>query len=104
MTQFDIYTNTNPDSKKNIPFLLDIQPDLLSSLTTRVVVPLVLSSKIKKPIKNLMPQFIIQNSSVVMSTSELASVSIKLLTHKLGSLQNRRNEIIAALDFLFTGF
>ncbi len=103
MAQFDIYANTNPESKKNMPFLLDVQSDLLSELSTRVVIPLVLSSKVKKPLNNLMPQFTIQNTTVMMSTAELASISIRLLTHKIGSLQNRRNEIIASLDFLITG-
>lgn len=103
MAQFDIYTNTNPESKKNIPYLLDIQSDLLSSLSTRVVVPLILSNKVKKPIKHLMPLFTIQNSTLVMSTAELASVSVHLLTQKSGSLDHKRDEIIAALDFLFTG-
>jgi toxin CcdB len=103
MAQFDVYANTNPDSKKNIPFLLDIQSDLLSSLSTRVVIPMIISSKVKKPINHLMPQFIIQNTTVVISTAELASISTRMLTQKLGSLQSKRNEIIAALDFLFTG-
>jgi len=40
MAQFDVCTNPNPASAKRIPYLLDVQSDLLSSLATRVVVPL----------------------------------------------------------------
>lgn len=50
-----------------------------------------------------MPQFTIQNTTVVTSTVEIASAPIRILTQKLESLQNNRNEIITASDFLFTG-
>lgn len=40
MTQFTDYKNKNPHTRVAVPFLLDIQNDLLSALETRVVVPL----------------------------------------------------------------
>ena len=39
-----------------------------------------------------------------MSTAELAGVTVHILGEKVCSLKEQRNEIIAALDFLFTGF
>jgi toxin CcdB len=39
-----------------------------------------------------------------MSTAELAGVAVHDLGEKVGSLEDQRNEIIAALDFLVTGF
>jgi toxin CcdB len=39
-----------------------------------------------------------------MSTSELAGVNLYALGDKVCSLKEHRAEIIAALDFLFTGF
>ncbi|MFA6922059.1 MAG: CcdB family protein [Gallionella sp.] len=38
-----------------------------------------------------------------MSTAELAGVSCRSLGDKVASLANKRSEIIAALDLLFTG-
>jgi toxin CcdB len=38
-----------------------------------------------------------------MSTAELAGVSNRALGEKVASLKNKRDEIIAALDLLFTG-
>ena len=38
MAQFDVYRNTNPATRTRIPYLLDIQSDLLESISTRVVV------------------------------------------------------------------
>jgi toxin CcdB len=38
-----------------------------------------------------------------MSTAELAGVSIRALGDKVASLKSKRDEIIAALDLMFTG-
>ena len=40
MAQFDVYRNPNPATRARIPYLLDVQSDLLEPLATRVVVPL----------------------------------------------------------------
>ena len=54
--------------------------------------------------KYLNPEFKINKTKVVMSTAELAGVPVNILGKKVDSLAGHRNEIIAALDFLFTGF
>ena len=104
MAQFDVYENPNPETNQSIPYLLDVQADLFDNLTTRVVVPLIAVSAMGKAAKHLNPQFKINRTSVVMSTAELAGVNLKILGQKVCSLKEMRNEIIAALDFLFTGF
>ncbi|HEU0186307.1 MAG TPA: CcdB family protein [Gallionellaceae bacterium] len=103
MAQFDVYLNPNPATRKAIPYLLDVQADLLGTLATHVVVPLVLADEMKLNIKQLNPQFKIKGVSVVMSTAELAGVSTRAYGEKVVSLKNKRDEIIAALDLLFTG-
>jgi toxin CcdB len=104
MAQFDVYENQNPESKESIPYLLDLQADLLENLSTRVVVPLVTVAAMGKAAKYLNPQFKIKRTTVIMSTAELAGVDLHVLGNKVCSLREHRFEIIAALDFLFTGF
>jgi toxin CcdB len=104
MAQFDVYENQNPETKESIPYLLDLQADLLENLTTRVVVPLVTVAAMGKAAKYLNPQFKIKRTTVIMSTAELAGVNLNVLGNKVCSLREQRFEIIAALDFLFTGF
>ena len=103
MAQFDVYLNPNPGTRKTIPYLLDVQADLLDTLATRVVVPLVLIEEMGLAAKRLNPQFKIKGEAVVMSTAELAGVSTRSLGDKVASLKNKRDEIIAALDLLLTG-
>jgi toxin CcdB len=104
MAQFDVYANPNPATKRTIPFLLDIQTDLLNNLTTRVVIPLYTVSAMGKAAKHLNIQFSLKRITVIMSTAELAGVAVNSLGDKVCSLKEHRNEIIAAIDFLVTGF
>lgn len=103
MAQYDVYLNTNADTRDVIPFLLDVQADLLDMLSTRVVVPLVVAEEMTLAAKHLNPQFKIKGVAVVMSTAELAGVPGRSLGDKVISIKNKRDEIIAALDLLFTG-
>jgi len=101
MAQFDVYENTNAKTKIDIPFLLDIQNDILKDLSTRVVVPLVLNMQAAK---NLNPQFEIDNLTLTMSTAELAGVSKDKLGLVVCSVEDKKHEIISAVDFMITGF
>jgi toxin CcdB len=103
MAQFDVYLNPNPATRKAIPYLLDVQADLLDTLATRAVVPLVLVTEMGLAAKILNPKFKIKNTAVVMSTAELAGIPLRSLGDKIASLKSKRDEIIAALDLLFTG-
>lgn len=103
MSQFDVYRNRNPQTRREIPYLLDVQSDLLGPLSTCVVVPLALAAEMNEPAKRLNPQFEIENTTVVMSTAELAGIPRRALGEKTGTLKEQRAEIMAALDLLFTG-
>lgn len=101
MAQFDVYENLNDRTKENIPYLLNIQNDILKNLTTRVVIPLVKDSI---TINLLNPKFTINQIDVILSTVEMASIPIDILGNKVCSLKDKREEIIGAVDFLVTGF
>ena len=103
MAQFDVYLNPNAATRKLIPYLLDVQADLLDTLATRVVVPLILAEEMGLAAKHLNPQFKIKGVAVVMSSAELAGVPNRSLGDKVATLKNKRDEIIAALDLLITG-
>ena len=103
MAQFDIYRNPSPDAKY-VPYLLDVQGDLLTGIDTRIVVPLFHEKAFGPVSKRLNPIFDIEGNNVVMSTAELAGVLPSALGKKVGSLADRRDEIRDALDFAFQGF
>lgn len=104
MAQFDVYENLNPATREEIPYLLDVQAGLLNDLATHVVAPLVLASAMGKAARHLNPRFTVRHTEVIMSTAELAGIPVRLLGERIDSLAEHRGEIIAALDFLFTGY
>lgn len=105
MPQFTVYLNRDSRSKGEIPFLLDVQSDLLSELRTRVVIPLYLKSSLSgKLMTKLSPEVQVEGKKLVLMTPQLAGISVKDLGEPVGSLAEHRGEIIAALDLLFTGF
>lgn len=102
MGQFVVYRNPNKQTRRQVPYLLDLQAELLGGLHTRVVAPLLPASQ-TRPARHLNPVFEVEGRSVVLSTAELAGVPLSALGEEVTSLRERRDEIIAALDFLFTG-
>lgn len=103
MAQFDVYRNASPDTAVVIPYVMEVQADLLVSLATRVVVPLYRQDVISSPIDQLHPVFLFLGERLVLSTAELAGIPKAMLGESVGSLAEYRAEIIAALDFLFSG-
>lgn len=101
MAQFDVYRNTNVTTEAMFPYLLDVQNNLFSALKTRVVVPLGVDIT---PIRHLNPQFEIHNRKVVMSTADMAGIPLSSCGEVVTSLEDKRNEILDALDFLVNGF
>ena len=104
MPQFDVYRNANPASRARIPYLLDVQSDLLEPLATRIVVPLCKPELLSgKPAERLNPAFQIGGRKLLMLTPEVAGVPRKALGEPVASLATERAAIIAALDLAITG-
>lgn len=101
MAQFEVYKNSNIKTNKKVPYLLDIQNDILSSLNTRVVIPLSIDST---SLKGLTKEFIVENKKVYLMTSQMGTVYKNELTVKVTSLEDKKEEIKNSIDFLIYGF
>lgn len=105
MARFDVYRN-HGGKTDDVPYLLDVQSDVLSALDTRVVVPLRRRDRfpaMQIPAK-LMPSLIVEGVECIMETPKLAAVPTRILKQPLAKLHTQQFEITAALDFLFQGF
>ncbi len=100
MAQFDVHENLHSNNDE-IPYILDIQHNNLKSLNTRIVIPLALNERITKIVN---PMIIVNNTELIMLTSQLAGLPINKLGKKICSLENKRVEIINAIDFIVTGY
>lgn len=105
MSQLTVYRNKNSRTNKEIPFLVDVQSDLLSELKTRLVIPLVPLSNLKpRPLAKLAPEMAIEGTALILMTPLLAGVSVKELGEPVENLLDQRPKILAAIDFLISGF
>lgn len=98
MARYNVYAN--PDGAG---YLLDVQADLLESLNTRLVVPLMPISAAPTPAKRLNPVFDIDSVRVVMVTQFLSAVPASILKTPVVSLVQHDTEITGALDMALTG-
>ncbi|MDA8231157.1 MAG: CcdB family protein [Magnetospirillum sp.] len=101
MAQFDLHRNAAAGYP---PFLMVLHHDLVDGLATAVVAPLVPAADLdNRPVPKLHPVFEVGGEPFVLLTVQLAGVSPRTLGERIATFAHRRDEIVAALDFLFTG-
>lgn len=104
MAQWTLHRNPNPDSRKEIPYLLDVQSDLLSGLETRVVIPLFTRKAApSQTLAHLTPELKIKGERLVLMTPQMAGVRRRDLGEPVADLSAHRSEFLGALDLLLTG-
>jgi len=104
MSQFRAYKNHNPGNE-HIPYLLDVQNDLLAGLDTRMVIPLIRESRFNgSGITTLTPKLTINGETLLLLTPQMAAIKKHLLTEEAHDLSDFRYEILAAINLLIEGF
>lgn len=104
MARFDVHRNPNRRSRERVPYLLDVQADLHSGLSTRLVVPLIPAVDFGPPIEKLNPEFRFGGRAYIMATAEMAAVPRKSIGDKSATLEPQSADVLAAVDFLISGF
>jgi toxin CcdB len=102
MAQFDVHRNTGRQ-KDAIPFVVIVQSTQFRNYRRQVVVPLVRANAlgaIQFPAFN--PAFTIKGIKVVLHPLEIVSIPEEQLGAKVGSLADSGQEIVGALDELFS--
>jgi toxin CcdB len=104
MAQFSVYRNKNKATQARYPLLLNIQNDLLTSMQTCVVVPLVkLETMAHSPMSKLTPILLIQEQKYCMMTPQLAGINKRELGEEVEVITAYQHDIISAVDFLLSG-
>ncbi len=105
MAQFDVFPNPDVPSRKKVPYLVVLQSDLLSAFDAAVVAPLRIKAEdVAIPVLKLNPQVTLGDTQYFLRPQELSAIPARLLKTPIANLSAQRDEILAALDFLFTGF
>jgi toxin CcdB len=90
--------------KQNGALVIAVQSDLLSSLQTCAVVPLLPKGALSPVIARLNPEFEIGGRSYTMATQFIGVLTVGELGPDLIDLTGKADAITAAMDFLFQGF
>jgi toxin CcdB len=102
MAQFDVHRNTGKH-KEGIPFVVVVQSAQFDGYRRRVVVPLVRATAIGKvDYAGFNPTFKIRGTAVVLHPLEIVSMPVDQLGELVGSLDDDRQLIVAALDELLS--
>ena len=105
MAQFTIYANASAQTQQLYPYLLELQSNLLSELATCVVVPLTLLNQHSQlAMTRLTPVISVAGEDFLMQTMLLSAIARKQLGKTVGDALAKSHEIIAAVDFLISGF
>jgi toxin CcdB len=101
MSQFDVFRSARSGG---YPLVLDVQADVHSSLTSRIVVPLIARARAPaRPLTRLTPIMSVRGEDYVLMLPLIASIPKATLGEIVGSLASERATLIAALDLLITG-
>lgn len=103
MSQFIVYANADAASRKWIPYLLDVQSDLIETIGSRVVVPLITHERAGSEIGRLMPCLQVGSKRMVMDTAQMMGVPVRMLGKQVADVSHERHTILAAIDVLISG-
>lgn len=99
MARFDAYAN-----RSGAGYLPDVQADLITSLNTRVVVPLMHLEEAPATAHRLNPVFAVQGVKASMVMQFMAAVPVSELTVPVATLNGDSDAILAAIHLLHQGW
>jgi toxin CcdB len=99
MARFDVYT-----FKGRAPLVVDVQAELLARIGSRVIIPLLPSNSKTVSLPRLMPTVTLGGAEYQLFTTDLVAVPSDRLGALIGNLEDQRQIIVDAIDFLLQGF
>lgn len=100
MARFDVYRYSDA-----VPFVIDVQANLLAELKTRAVIPLLPQAQAKQEqLPKLKPVIKVKGKNYVLMTTDIGTLRISELKEPVDNVEEQRQTIVNALDFLFQGF
>jgi len=103
MAQFDVFANPIARARRAYPLVVVLQSDIAATGRERIVAPLVPRSKLPGTVGRMTPHVDIDGVAHVVLVPALAAVLVADLKGVRGQLARYRNELVAAVDYLFLG-
>ncbi|HEY0985466.1 MAG TPA: CcdB family protein [Kofleriaceae bacterium] len=103
MAQFDVFVNPISRARRAYPYVVVLQSDLAETGLERIVAPLVPKARLPGTIGRVTPHVRISDVDHVLLVPSLTAIEAKDLRELRGKLVAYRDEIVAAIDYLFLG-
>ncbi|WEX77641.1 CcdB family protein [Sinorhizobium numidicum] len=98
MARFHVYRLKQGDT-----LVIDLQADLFDALKTRMVAPFIPEAEFGRAMSRLNPQVTIDGEHYILATHLMSAISLSV-GDMVANLSDRRDDIVAAIDFAFQGF
>jgi toxin CcdB len=103
MTQFDVFRNPVTAARRAYPFVVVLQSDVAQSGRARVVAPVAPRTSFPEIAGRLTPIVRIERRDFVLLITSLTTIPAASFDKPVAALADRRNDILAAIDYLFFG-
>ena len=103
MTQFEVFANPVARARPSYPFVVMLQADVARHARERAVAPVAPRSAFFALAGRLTPIMTIERDEFVLLVTSVTTIPTRNLGRAVGSLADRREDILAAIDYLFFG-
>lgn len=103
MSQFDVFVNPLPRARRAYPYVVVLQSDLADTGQDRIVAPMAPRSRLSTTAGRLTPHVKLDDVEHVVMVPWLTTTQAADLRDRKGRLTPYRDQIVAALDYLFLG-
>ena len=103
MTQFEVFANPVVRARASYPFVVVLQADVARGGRERAVVPVAPLAAFPAISGRLTPIVTVGHDEFVLLVTSLTTIPAQSLGRAIASFANRRDDIFAAIDFLFFG-
>ena len=103
MTQFEVFANPVTRARPNYPFVVVLQADVARGSRERAVAPVAPRAAFPFVAGRLTPIMSIERDEFVLLVTSVTTLPALSLGRAVASLADRRDDILAAIDYLFFG-
>ncbi len=103
MTQFEVFANPIVRARPSYPFVVVLQADVARGGHERAVAPVAPRAAFPVISGRLTPIITIERDEFVLLVTSLTTIPVQSFGRAIASFVNRRDDILAAIDYLFFG-
>jgi toxin CcdB len=103
MRQFEVFPNPVTRSRASYPFIVMLQSDVARGGRERAVAPLAPRAAFPVVAGRLTPIMAIERGEFVLLVPSVTTIPVQSLGRAVTSFADRRDDILAAIDYLFFG-